>query len=76
MKAITAAQKGQTADGRRIMDVFIIANDTPNPLPTNGSNVIGLKDTDLFAPFSMLFVVGEADAKIYIADEDGMFVAQ
>ena len=57
MKAITATQKGQTADGRRIMDVFILSDTDPVNVPTNGQGITGMKDNDLFAPFSILFVL-------------------
>lgn len=72
MRAISANQKGQTPDGKRIMDVFILADSTPGTLPTTGADVDGMKSDDLFAPFSMLFALPD---KVYIANESGVFTA-
>ena len=73
MKAITATQKGQRPDGKRIMDAFILSDNDPATLPTTGEGITGMKDTDIFAPFSILFVL--AGPKTYIANESGAFVA-
>lgn len=70
MVAISANQKGRKADGTRIMDVFILADSAPSQLPTTGANVDGLEDTDVFAPFSILYAL---PSSVYIADESGVF---
>ncbi|WP_288693335.1 hypothetical protein [uncultured Gemmiger sp.] len=55
----------------------VLASDTvPAVLPTDGTNVDGMEDYETFAPLSMLYVVGEAEHKVYVADESGKFVAQ
>ncbi len=71
MKAVSATQKGTTVDGRRIMDVFVLSDNDPDTLPTNGADVDGLLDDDIFAPFSILFSI--AGPKVYIANESGEF---
>lgn len=60
----------------RTVQAFIVSDTVPETLPTNGASVIGLAETDTFAPFSILYVVGEAENKLYIANENGEFVAQ
>ena len=72
MKAISAVKKGETPDGRRIVDAFILADSTPNTLPTDGSTVEGMWPDDIFAPFSILFALPD---KVYIANESGAFTA-
>lgn len=72
MKAISAVQKGQTPDGKRIMDVFILADSAPGTLPTTGADVTGMMPDDLFAPFSILYALPDS---IYIANESGTFAA-
>ena len=76
MKAVSVKVISDPPDGPRIVDATIVADETPDPLPVNGSGIIGLKDTDLFAPFCLLYVVGEADNKVFITGEDGHFVPQ
>ena len=73
MKAITATQKGTTASGKRIMDVLILADVDPATPPVDGTNVDGLTENDVFAPFSILYV---NTGKVYIAGEDGAFAPQ
>ena len=76
MKAVSVKPLYERRDGTRVVDAFIIANETPAALPTTGENIAGLRNTDTFAPFSMIFIVGNADTKLYIANEDGAFVGQ
>ncbi|MBQ6403845.1 MAG: hypothetical protein IJI27_08065 [Oscillospiraceae bacterium] len=73
MKAITATQKGQTASGKRVMDVFLLSDDDPQTLPTTGEGIGGLREDDVFAPFSILFVL--SGPKTYIANESGVFTS-
>ncbi len=75
MVAISAEPKGTDA-GRRVVQAFIVADDTPNALPTSGASVDGLYDTDIFAPFSVLYVVADVDTKVYITNESGVFIPQ
>ena len=63
-------------DGSETVRAFIVSNDTPTTLPTTGAGITGLNSTDKFAPMSILFVVGTADTKTYITNEDGEFVGQ
>jgi hypothetical protein len=76
MRAVSAEKLGVRPDGKEIMQVMILADTTPSTLPTDGTNVTGLTSNHVFAPFSLLYVVGEADSKVYIANESGHFVAQ
>ncbi len=62
---------------KQMMNVIIVADDTPDPLPTSGENVTGMSADEVFAPFSVLYVVStEAAHQIYLANESGEFVAQ
>ena len=76
MRAVSAERNGVMADGTEIMQVMILANATPSPLPTNGASVDGMNANQIFAPFSLLYVVGDADVKVYIANESGTFIPQ
>lgn len=74
MIATQAKPKGRTADGKTIVDATIVSNTTPNPLPTTGEGIDGLRADCVFAPLSVLFVVNGGDT--YLADENGHFVKQ
>lgn len=77
MKAISINYKGDPGSDTRLVDVLIVSDTVPDPLPVNGENVDGLTAKDVFAPFSILYVVAaDAAHKVYIADESGQFVAQ
>jgi len=76
MRAVSADRMGVKADGTEIMQVMILSDTVPSPLPTNGANVDGMTEKQVFAPFSLLYVVGEADAKVFIANESGKFIPQ
>lgn len=54
----------------------LVSNSAPAALPVDGTNVDGMEAREKFAPLSLLFVVGEAAHKMYVADESGVFVAQ
>ena len=71
MRAISVKEVGHTADGKRIVDAFILADADPDPVPVTGQNVTGLTENDIFAPFSMLFVLD--GPKTYVANESGRF---
>lgn len=70
MYAITRNPRGMTQDGKQIVDTFILANSNPATLPTNGKDVEGLDENDVFAPFSMLYALPD---KVYVANENGAF---
>lgn len=76
MKAVSVNPVRFNEDGTRVVDALIVADTPPYPLPVNGANVDGLSEKDKFAPFSILYIVGSASNKVYIADESGQFVAQ
>ena len=65
------AQKGITT-----VLAIIVADETPEQLPTNGAGIKGMLENQVFAPMSMLYVVGEAEEKLFIANEKGQFVPQ
>lgn len=78
MKAIQVKEiKFSPSRELRMVEAFIVADTAPDVLPVNGADVEGLKATDTFAPFSMIYVVdANAPHKLYIANESGIFVAQ
>lgn len=76
MKAVSVKPAGYRSDGKRIVDALIVANTPPAVLPTSGENVEGLSKDDVFAPFSVIYVTGDASTKVYIANEDGSFIPQ
>ena len=76
MRAVCAERKGVKGDGKEIMQVIILSDTIPSPIPTNGANVDGMNANQVFAPFSLLYVVGEAESKVYIANESGTFIPQ
>lgn len=76
MKAVSVNPVAFNRDGTRIVDVVIVADETPAALPDTGETVDGLNADDRFAPMSVLYVVGNADTKVYIANEAGHFVGQ
>ncbi len=76
MRAVSAERMGVRTDGTEIVQAMILSDTVPSPLPTNGANVTGMNANQVFAPFSLLYVVGEADAKVYIANESGTFIPQ
>lgn len=77
MKAVSIEAAGPVSvDGSIPVRAIIVSDSTPAALPTNGADVVGMSANQVFAPFSMLYVVGDADAKVYIANEQGVFVPQ
>lgn len=76
MKAVEVKTVGVRTDGKRVVDVTIVSDTVPSPLPVDGSNVEGLTADCVFAPFSVLYIVGSAPNKVYIANESGVFVPQ
>lgn len=76
MKVISYRNTGVFRDEKRVIDAVIVADNTPDELPTTGENVVGMSPDDVFAPMSVLYVVADVKTKVYIADESGVFVAQ
>ena len=77
MKAVQVEQVGTTATGARVVKVLLVADREPDNPPTTGAGIIGLNDTDVFAPFSVLYVTEtNATHKAYIAGETGTFIPQ
>lgn len=76
MVAISVTPVCVRPDGKHEVQAFIVSDSVPTALPTSGKNVVGMNENDVFAPFSILYVVGEADNKIYIANESGVFIPQ
>lgn len=76
MRAVSVESKGIRGDGKEIVEAVILADTTPEPLPTSGLGVDGMTDDQVFAPFSLLYVVADETNKVYIANEAGAFVAQ
>ena len=61
-------------NGKRVIQSVIVSDSAPDPLPTDGTNVIGMSADDVFAPGSLMIIVN-SDA-VYMADESGEFVLQ
>ncbi len=76
MKAISTKLVGYKDNGKRIMEALITSDETPDELPVTGRDVIGMSEDECFAPMSILYIIGNADVKVYIANESGMFIAQ
>jgi len=76
MKAISAKPVSIDGNGHQVVDAFIVSDTIPSPLPTTGENIDGMSANDVFAPFSILYIVNDADTKLFIADESGAFIAQ
>lgn len=76
MTAVRVTTKQELPNGCRVVEALIVSDTVPDELPVDGKNVIGLSEADVFAPFSLIYVTGEADNKVFIADESGHFVAQ
>lgn len=77
MKAVSVEPVARrTADGKTVVRALIVASETPETLPVTGEGVEGMNADQVFAPFSILYVMADADAKVYITDESGAFVAQ
>lgn len=66
----------QETEDKRIVQAFIITDTVPVELPTTGKDVTGLLPKDVFAPFSVIYVVADVSDKMFIADESGVFITQ
>ena len=75
MKVVYCNPVGRSGT-KRVVDVILISDTTPETLPTTGAGIPGLSEDCIFAPFSVLYVVEDAPTKIYVADESGHFVPQ
>lgn len=63
--------------GKQLVEAMIIADTEPETLPTTGEGIIGMSESEVFAPFSLIYVLAEdAKHKIYIAGETGQFIGQ
>lgn len=76
MKIVSYHNTGAKRDGKNVIEAVVVADTTPATLPTTGANVEGMSPDDVFAPMSVLYVVADVEAKVYIANESGVFVAQ
>lgn len=76
MTAVSVNPVRTNDDGKRVVEAVILSDTIPSPLPTDGTNVTGLCENDVFAPFSVLYIVHAAKTKLFIADESGAFIAQ
>ena len=76
MKAVFVKPVRIRSDGKQVVNAVIAADSTPATLPTTGENIEGMSADMVFAPMSVLYVVGTADGKVYLADESGTFQPQ
>ena len=75
MTAVSVEYVGEK-NGKQVVQAVILSDSAPSVLPTTGENVIGMNQNQVFAPFSLLYVTGEADSKVYITNENGVFIPQ
>ncbi len=75
MTAVSVEYVGEK-NGKQVVQAVILSDSAPGVLPTTGENVIGMNQNQVFAPFSLLYVTGEADSKVYITNENGVFIPQ
>ena len=61
-------------DGYRYVVADIVADTTPSPFPTDGTNIDGLSATDKLAIGTTIYVV--QTGTLYMAKSDGTFVEQ
>lgn len=66
----------RNSDHKKVVRALLVANEEPAKLPETGEGVVGMNADQVFAPFSILYITGKTDSKVYIADESGVFVAQ
>lgn len=77
MKAVSVEPVARRmTDGKTVVRALIVANKKPATLPETGEGVEGMNAEQVFAPFSILYVTEDADTKVYITNEFGVFVAQ
>ena len=76
MTAVSVSVKGTKPSGDRVVEAVIVSDTAPTALPATGADIVGLRPTDTFAPFSLLYVTGDAENKVYIANEQGVFIPQ
>ncbi len=77
MKVVSIESVGiRASDRKEIVRTLIVASEKPATLPVDGAAVEGMSANQVFAPFSILYITGDAESKVYITDESGVFVAQ
>lgn len=77
MKVVSIESVGiRASDRKEIVRTLIVASEEPATLPVDGTAVEGMSANQVFAPFSILYVTGDTENKVYITDESGVFVAQ
>ena len=62
------------ANGKPIVRAFIVADTTPDTMPTTGSGIENMTEDETIGVFSMLYVIGSA--ALYIMNSQGTFVNQ
>ena len=75
MTAVSVEHVSYRGDKQEVQAV-ILTDNVPAALPTTGADVKGMNANQVFAPFSLLYVIGEAEHKVYITNESGVFVPQ
>ncbi len=76
MYAVNVKVLRESDTGERVVRAFIVSDDTPGVLPNTGEGIKGLLPTDVFSPFSILYVMADVENKIYVSNESGIFIAQ
>ncbi len=77
MKAVSVEPVAiRKSDHKNVVRALIVSSEEPATLPETGEGIEGMNADQVFAPFSILYVTANADSKVYITDESGVFVAQ
>lgn len=75
MTAVSVEHVSYRGD-KEVVQAVILSDNVPATLPTTGADIKGMNANQVFAPFSLLYVIGEADHKVFITNESGVFVPQ
>lgn len=75
MTAVSVEHVSYRGDKEAVQAV-ILSDNVPATLPTTGADIKGMNANQVFAPLMSAPVVGEADHKVFITNESGVFVPQ
>lgn len=76
MYAASTQVKRIREDGKKVVQAVLISDETPSTLPLTGDGITGMSVDDVFAPMSIIYVTANVEVKVYMANENGEFIAQ
>lgn len=76
MIAVSVRPVSVNGNGKQVVEALLVSDTIPATLPTTGEGITGMNANEVFAPFSILYIVNSANTKVYITDESGAFIAQ